>query len=66
MAEVRAANSMLFIIVGYRELAESQDADMLRVLDDPAAFEKIAAFPGYEPMHTLEVYQMKALPPAGG
>jgi hypothetical protein len=66
MAEVRAANSMLFIIVGYRELAESQDADMLRVLDDPSAFEKIAAFPGYEPMHTLEVYQMKALPPAGG
>lgn len=66
MTEARAANSTLFIIVGYRELAELQDADMLHVLDDPAAFEKTVKFPGYEPLHTLEVYQMKAPPAAGG
>jgi hypothetical protein len=66
MAEARAANSTLFIIVGYRELAELQDADMLRLLDDPGAFEKTALFPGYEPLHTLEVFQMKPPPLAGG
>jgi hypothetical protein len=66
MTEVRAANSHLFVIVGYRELAELQDADMLRVLDDPAVFEKTVTFPGYEPLHTLEVYQMKSPPPTGG
>jgi hypothetical protein len=66
MDEARAANSTLFIIVGFRDLAELQDADMMRLLDDPAAFEKRAAFPGYEPMHTLEVFQMKPSPGAGG
>jgi hypothetical protein len=66
MDEARAANSILFIIVGYRALVELQDADMMRLLADPAAFERIAAFPGYEPMHTLEVFQMKPLSVAGG
>jgi len=59
MAEARATKRELFVIVGYRELAEGQNAGMLRVLEDSGAFRHEATFPGYEPLHTLQVYRMK-------
>lgn len=53
-----AAGKELYVIVGYRELAKSLNADMLQVLDDPSLFEKRAIFPARESLHTLEVYRM--------
>jgi hypothetical protein len=58
MDTARAASGELYVIVGYRELAESLNADMLQVLEDPLLFEKRAIFPARESLHTLEVYRM--------
>jgi hypothetical protein len=59
MTEAEKSTEGLFVIVGFRLLAETQNADMLRLLEDPAQFEKVATFPGYESIHSLEVYRMK-------
>jgi 4-amino-4-deoxy-L-arabinose transferase-like glycosyltransferase len=57
-----AEKGSLFVVVGYRSLAEGQNADMLRVLDDPSLFDKVGTYPGYESIQTLEVYRMKPAP----
>lgn len=49
----------LHVVVGYRELAEAQNADVLAMLDNPFFFEKIKVFPARESLHTLEVYRMR-------
>ncbi|CAN5695867.1 hypothetical protein BH11VER1_BH11VER1_15790 [soil metagenome] len=49
----------LHVVVGYRELAEAQNADVLAMLDNPFFFEKIKVFPARNSLHTLEVYRMK-------
>lgn len=59
MAEAHAAEGGLFIILGYRPLAEAQSPGMLKVLEDPDHFEKVATFPAYDPIQTLEVFKMK-------
>ena len=59
MAKAQAAKSELYVIVGFRKLAQEMSADMLAMLEDPALFEKTAAFPSCESLHTLEVYRMK-------
>jgi hypothetical protein len=62
MKEARAAGDELFFVVGYRALAESRNAGLLRLLDDPALFTRRAGFPAYEAIQELEVYQMNAAP----
>lgn len=62
MDEAKSAKCGLFVIVGYRSLAETQNAGMLRLLDDPALFTKTARFPAYDAIQELEVYQMNAAP----
>jgi hypothetical protein len=59
MEETRAAQSELYVVVGFRELARQQNADMLLMLEDPAQFEKTASFPSRESLHTLDVYRMR-------
>jgi hypothetical protein len=59
MEEARAAQSELYVVVGFRELAIQQNADMLAMLEDPALFEKTASFPSRESLHTLDVYRMR-------
>lgn len=49
----------LHVVVGYRELAAAQNADVLAMLDNPFFFEKIKVFPARESLHTLEVYRMR-------
>ncbi len=59
MREVRVADGELYVIVGFRQLAEGMSADMLQMLDNPALFEKTGVFPASLSMHTLEVWRMK-------
>lgn len=49
----------LHVVLGYRELAEAVDADVMEMLEDPFYFEKIKVFPARDSIHTLEVYRMK-------
>lgn len=49
----------LHVVVGYRELAETLNADILGMLDNPVFFEKVQVFNARESLHTLEVYRMK-------
>ena len=55
----KSGEGELFVVVGYRSLAESLNHDMLAILDDPAVFEKRATFRAQEALHTLTVYRMK-------
>jgi hypothetical protein len=59
MEEVKAADGELYMIVGFRQLAEVKNADMLQMLDNPALFENTAIFSTSISMHTLEVWRMK-------
>jgi hypothetical protein len=59
MAEAKAANGELYVMVGYFSLAQSMNADMMALLDDPAIFEKHPPFWAREDIHTLRVYHMK-------
>ncbi len=65
MDKARSTGRELYVIVGYRELAKNNSGDFLAVVDDPARFEKLADFHSRESLHTLEVFRMKAVPPAG-
>jgi hypothetical protein len=59
MNAARAASGALYVIVGFRELAEDLSGDLLRLLDDPSLFAKTTTFHTSESSHTLEVYEMK-------
>ena len=59
MAEARASEGGLFIILGYRSLAQIQTPGLIKMLEDPDQFEKVATFPAYDPIQTLEVFHMK-------
>jgi hypothetical protein len=59
MQQATLAQAELYVIVGFRELAQRLSADMLAMLEDPALFEKTISFPSRESLHTLDVYRMK-------
>lgn len=62
MEEAGAREGGLFVILGFRALAQKENPGMLQVLEDPALFKKVAEFPSYDPIGTLEVYQMRKSP----
>ncbi|RBP45149.1 dolichyl-phosphate-mannose-protein mannosyltransferase [Roseimicrobium gellanilyticum] len=49
----------LYVIVGFRDLAQLKSADILAVLEDTARFERTATFHSRESLHSLDVYRMK-------
>lgn len=49
----------LYVIVGYRELAERLNAGMLAMLDDPNLFERTRDFPAHQSLQSLTVYHLK-------
>lgn len=59
MEEVKAAKGQLYVVIGYRTLVQSLNADMLRLVEDPALFEKRDVLWAQEALHTLTVYRMK-------
>ncbi len=59
MEEVKAAHGELYVVVGFQDLAQISNPDMLAVLQDPAFFENGPVYWSRESIHTLRVYHMK-------
>jgi len=59
MKEASDAGGKLYVIVGYKALALTQNAELLAILNDPNRFEMTGYFPSRESLHSLEVYRMK-------
>jgi hypothetical protein len=57
--EVKSTATELYVIVGYRELAERLNAGMLAMLDDPSLFERTRDFQTHQSLHSLTVYRLK-------
>lgn len=47
------------MVVGFRTLAESSNAEIIAMVEDPALFEKVRLFPSRQSIQMMELYRMR-------
>lgn len=59
MEEIKSKKGELYMVVGFRTLAESSNAEIIAMVEDPALFEKVRLFPSRQSIQMMEVYRMR-------
>lgn len=59
MEEIKSKKGELYMVVGFRTLAESSNAEIIAMVEDPALFEKVRIFPSRQSIQMMEVYRMR-------
>lgn len=59
MEETKARKGELYMVVGFRALATTSNADLLDLLENSRLFEKVRTFPSRQSIQMMEVYRMK-------
>jgi hypothetical protein len=59
MEEIKSKKGELYMVVGFRTLAESSNAEIIAMVEDPALFEKVRLFPSRQSIQMMELYRMR-------
>lgn len=59
MEEIKSRKGELYMVVGFRTLAESANAEIIAMVENPALFEKVRLFPSRQSIQMMEVYRMR-------
>lgn len=59
MEEIKARKGELYVVVGFRTLAESLNTEIIAMVEDPALFQKVQLFPSRQSIQMMEVYRMR-------